>query len=74
MLLKYKNGLKQQINIKSKGLTNVACYKVGIKKGLKIWTIQIKDAMNYIEVFIRSYYELTDKGWQVVALYKRIYI
>ncbi len=43
-------------------------------KGLKIWTIQIKDAMNYIEVFIKSYYELTDKGWQVVALYKRIYI
>lgn len=29
---------------------------------------------NYIEVFVKSYYELTDKGWQVVALYKRIYI
>lgn len=43
-------------------------------KGLKIWTIQIKDAMKYIDVFIRSYYELTNKGWQVVALYKRIYI
>lgn len=33
-----------------------------------------KKMMNYIEVFIRSYYELTDKGWQVVALYKRIFI
>lgn len=30
--------------------------------------------MRYIDVFIKSYYELTDKGWQVVALYKRIYI
>lgn len=29
---------------------------------------------NYIEVFVKSYYELTDMGWQVVALYKRIYI
>ena len=29
---------------------------------------------NYIEVFVRSYYEQTDNGWQVVALYKRIFI
>lgn len=44
-------------------------------KGLKIWTIQNAPNMrNYIEVFVKSYYELTDKGWQVVALYKRIYI
>ena len=47
----------------------------GIKKELKIWTIQNAPNMrNYIEVFIKSYYELTNKGWQVVALYKRIYI
>jgi|GEM_PF-3570063 len=26
----------------------------------------------YIEVFIKSYYELTAQGWQVMALYKRI--
>ena len=46
-------------------LNKIACYKVSIKKGMKIWTIQIKDAMKYIEVFVRSYYERTDKGWQV---------
>lgn len=45
---------------------------MGIKKGLKIWTIQSTKIMSYIEVFIRSYYELTDKGWQVVALYKHV--
>ena len=44
-------------------------------KGLKIWTIQNAPNMrNYIEVFVKSYYELTDKGWQIVALYKRIFI
>lgn len=30
--------------------------------------------MNYIDVFVRSYYELTEQGWQVVALYKRIFL
>lgn len=29
---------------------------------------------NYTDVFVKSYFELTDKGWQVVALYKRIFI
>ena len=29
---------------------------------------------NYIEVFVESYFELTDNGWQVVALYERIFI
>lgn len=28
----------------------------------------------HIDVFVRSYYELTAHGWQVVALYKRIFI
>lgn len=25
-------------------------------------------------VFVKSYYELTEQGWQVVALYKRIFL
>ena len=29
---------------------------------------------NFIEVFVKSYYELTEQGWQVVALYKRIFL
>jgi hypothetical protein len=27
----------------------------------------------YKLVFVKSYYELTAEGWQVVALYKRIF-
>ena len=30
--------------------------------------------MKFIDIFIRSYYELTEQGWQVVALYKRIFL
>jgi len=30
--------------------------------------------MKFIAIFIRSYYELTEQGWQVVALYKRIFL
>lgn len=74
MLWKYKTSVILPIILKISLLNKIACYKVSIKKGMKIWTIQIKDAMKYIEVFVRSYYERTDKGWQVVALYKRIFI
>lgn len=28
----------------------------------------------YKDVFVKSYYELTEQGWQVVALYKRIFL
>ena len=30
--------------------------------------------MKYIDILVRSYYELTVHGWQVVALYKRIFL
>lgn len=30
--------------------------------------------MKFIDIFIISYYELTEQGWQVVALYKRIFL
>lgn len=30
--------------------------------------------MKYREVFIGSYYQLTEQGWAVVAVYKRVAI